>query len=429
MAARRRAPSHRTDRLSAAYRTCSVPTMRPRPTPPSASTMGWSRPATMRACRMRTAASRPRTGTSRSGSRRLALRGSRDFPDLASYQAFLAEFVMRKNARRRTAVETELKVMRPLPRFRTTDFSVATVTVTRSATVSVRGVLYTVPSRLIGSRLKVHIYDDRLVCWLGTTLLLTLPRRHYKRGAPRQRGGRLSASDRCAGAQAAGVPPVDLSRRAVLRPVPARLGSDRRHLEPRKACRVYVGLLHLAAMPARRRSLTISRSFSTAARCRIWRWRAVAPPPTHAPQVGVRAPDLGGYDQLLEGARYERSRCRPAAADADHLAPADHRPALAQLRRAGGQRRLGCRAILAALCEHELAERTTRRIARHLAQSGSPRARRSPPSSSPRSRPSARRMCSLWAPATPGWIRAPMSYCLGQVVPASRTSPPRSAMP
>ena len=26
---------------------------------------------------------------------------------------------------------------------------------------------------------------------------------------------------------------------------------------------------------------------------------AVAPPPTHAPQVRVRAPDLGGYDQLL----------------------------------------------------------------------------------------------------------------------------------
>ncbi len=29
---------------------------------------------------------------------------------------------------------------------------------------------------------------------------------------------------------------------------------------------------------------------------------AVVPPPTHAPQVSVRAPDLGGYDQLLEGA-------------------------------------------------------------------------------------------------------------------------------
>ena len=36
-----------------------------------------------------------------------------------------------------------------------------------------RGVLYTVPSRLVGCRLKVHIYDDRLVCYLGTTPVLT----------------------------------------------------------------------------------------------------------------------------------------------------------------------------------------------------------------------------------------------------------------
>ena len=99
----------------------------------------------------------------------LALRGSRDFPDLASYPGISGRVRDAKNARRRTAVETELKMMRRLPRFRTTDFSVATVTVTRSATISVRAVLYTVPSRLIGSRLKVHIYDDRLVCWLGTT--------------------------------------------------------------------------------------------------------------------------------------------------------------------------------------------------------------------------------------------------------------------
>lgn len=90
----------------------------------------------------------------------LSLRGSRDFPDLASYQAFLAEFVMRKNARRRTAVETELKVMRPLPRFRTTDFSVATVTVTRSATISVRAVLYTVP--LAADRLEAQAHLRQL---------------------------------------------------------------------------------------------------------------------------------------------------------------------------------------------------------------------------------------------------------------------------
>ena len=236
----------------------------------------------------------------------LALRGSRDFPDLASYQAFLAEFVMRKNARRRTAVETELKMMRRLPRFRTTDFSVATVTVTRSATISVRAVLYTVPSRLIGSRLKVHIYDDRLVCWLGTTPLLTLPRRHHKRGMPRQR---VVDYRHLIGAL---VRKPQAFRRSIFRdelfprPVFRRAWEviDGR-LEPRKACRVYVGLLHLAAMHACEAALAdhLQEVLDRGEVPDLEGARgAVAPPPTHAPQVSVRAPDLDGYDQLLAGA-------------------------------------------------------------------------------------------------------------------------------
>ena len=52
----------------------------------------------------------------------------------------------------------------------------------------------------------------------------------------------------------------------------------------------------------------------------------------------------------------------------------------------------GSARFLAALCEHELAERHTRRIARHLAESG-PAAGQdaSPPSTSPPCRPFARR--------------------------------------
>ena len=117
----------------------------------------------------------------------LALRGSREFADLAGYQAFLAETIARKNAQRRQAVAIELAAMGPLPRHRTTDFSVYTVSVTRSGTISVRGVLYIVPSRLVGCRLKVHVYDDRLICYLGTTPVLTAERRYYRRNGPRQR--------------------------------------------------------------------------------------------------------------------------------------------------------------------------------------------------------------------------------------------------
>ena len=55
------------------------------------------------------------------------------------------------------------------------------MTVTRSGTISVRNVLYTVPSRLVGCRVKVHIYDDRLVCYLGTTPVLTVAQHYFKR--------------------------------------------------------------------------------------------------------------------------------------------------------------------------------------------------------------------------------------------------------
>ena len=236
----------------------------------------------------------------------LALRGSRDFPDLASYQAFLAEFVMRKNARRRTAVETELKMMRRLPRFRTTDFSLATVAVTRSATISVRAVLYTVPSRLIGSRLKVHIYDDRLVCWLGTTPLLTLARRFHKRGAPRQRvvdyRHLIGALVRKPQAFRRSIFRDELYPRPVFRRAWEMIDG---HLEPRKACRVYVGLLHLAAMHACAAALAdhLQKVLDRGEVPDLEGARgAVAPSPTDTPQVSVRAPDLGGYDQLLGGA-------------------------------------------------------------------------------------------------------------------------------
>ena len=42
---------------------------------------------------------------------------------------------------------------------------------------------YSVPSRLIGHRLRVHLYDDRLECLLGSTLLMTL-----RRGRPQPSG-------------------------------------------------------------------------------------------------------------------------------------------------------------------------------------------------------------------------------------------------
>jgi len=64
----------------------------------------------------------------------------------------------------------------PLPKRRTADYEEKIVTVTSSGGFILRRVFYTAPSRLIGHRLRVHLYDDRLDCFLGSTPMMTLRR-------------------------------------------------------------------------------------------------------------------------------------------------------------------------------------------------------------------------------------------------------------
>ncbi len=113
----------------------------------------------------------------------LLLRGNAEFADLDAYRGFVDEVVGRANATRRKALEVERAKLRSLPPRRTDDHEEELVTVTRSSGFLLRRVFYTVPSRLIGHRLRVRLYDDRLECLLGGTLVLTLPRGRRPTGA------------------------------------------------------------------------------------------------------------------------------------------------------------------------------------------------------------------------------------------------------
>ena len=115
----------------------------------------------------------------------LLLRGSHEFADLAAYRRFVDEVVGRRNARNRKRIEIERTKLKPLPERRTTDYEEARVQVTSSGGFLLRRVFYSVPSRLIGHRLNVRLYDDRLECFLGSTQLLTL-----RRGRPPQGSGK-----------------------------------------------------------------------------------------------------------------------------------------------------------------------------------------------------------------------------------------------
>jgi hypothetical protein len=106
----------------------------------------------------------------------LLLRGSRDFPDLDDYRAFVDAIVGRRNANLAKPIAPEKAALALLPRGRTTDFEEKVIPVTSSGGFILRRVFYTVPSRLIGHRLGVRIFDDRLECFLGMTPVATLRR-------------------------------------------------------------------------------------------------------------------------------------------------------------------------------------------------------------------------------------------------------------
>ncbi len=106
----------------------------------------------------------------------LLLRGGVEFADIVAYRRFIDEIVSRKNARNGKRIDAERALLQPLPRERTCDYEETFVHVTSSGGFTLRKVFYTVPSRLIGHRLRVRLYDDRLELLLGATLLITLER-------------------------------------------------------------------------------------------------------------------------------------------------------------------------------------------------------------------------------------------------------------
>jgi hypothetical protein len=109
-------------------------------------------------------------------SQALMLRGSTDFSSLDEYRAFVREVALRHNKRIEKALIEERAFLKPLPERRTCDYEEERIRVTSSSTIVIKGVTYSVPSRLIGMILKIHLYDDRLECFVGADHVIALQR-------------------------------------------------------------------------------------------------------------------------------------------------------------------------------------------------------------------------------------------------------------
>lgn len=228
----------------------------------------------------------------------LRVRGSREFADRAAYHRFLQNLVKQRNLRRSVRWAEERVALRPLPRAPLELCREVRAPVSRFSTLQVLRNTYSVPSRLIGTTVRVRIRAEVVEVYLGTRHLLTMPRllghgqhridyRHVIWSLVRKPGAFAHYR----------------YRDDLFPSLPFRRAYDAlvaRH--PERADRHYVRLLHLAASTSEvdvETALTLLLDQHAAPTFDAVRDLIRLPSTTQVPQLTPAVLDLGVYDRLL----------------------------------------------------------------------------------------------------------------------------------
>ncbi|MCB9136672.1 MAG: DDE-type integrase/transposase/recombinase [Anaerolineales bacterium] len=115
-------------------------------------------------------------GLKRALTQALTLRGSRDFPSLAAWQAFIEEVLEKRNRPRQKRLEGEVAVMKPLTVAPLQAPRQLQVRVNRGSMIRVLNNLYSVPTSLIGRVVTVFVTEWEVTITLGQQEITTVPR-------------------------------------------------------------------------------------------------------------------------------------------------------------------------------------------------------------------------------------------------------------
>jgi hypothetical protein len=233
----------------------------------------------------------------------LILRGSRDFISREAYREFVDKVISRRNDGKKNKIEHEKKFLKPLPSEKARDFDIEMPKVTRFSTISVRQVHYTVPSRLIGSILCVHLYDDRLICFLANTRVAELKRIRWNKG---KRPAQVDYRHLIEGLSKKPQAFRHYVYREAMMPTPVFRETWEfldANLDDRSACKEYVAILKEAARDGHEARveeyLRLSLKNGTTPKSEEVR-SLFMQPRQNAVEVHVTAADPRQYDQLLE---------------------------------------------------------------------------------------------------------------------------------
>ena len=112
----------------------------------------------------------------------LIIRGSRDFETLEQYEKFLQKIIDRMNQNCHKRFAEEIEVLKALPNLRYDDYETKTCKVSRGGTIRLLHNTYSAHSRLVGEKVKVRVYADKLEIWYAQRHIETLPRLRGENG-------------------------------------------------------------------------------------------------------------------------------------------------------------------------------------------------------------------------------------------------------
>jgi transposase len=232
----------------------------------------------------------------------LRVRGSRDFADRASYERFVAEIIRQRNLTRASRFTAERAALRPLPTMPLSPCRELHCTVTQYSTIHVLENTYSVPSRLIGSKVLVRLHAETVEVYVGTSLVCRMPRLSGRQQHAIDYRHVIWSLVRKPGAFAAYRYREELFPTLLFRQAYDRLQQSR----PASADREYLRLLSLAASTTESEvatALSLLLEAQLAPTFEAVRELVQGPRTVSVPAVETPPLDLTGYDQLLPSRR------------------------------------------------------------------------------------------------------------------------------
>ena len=231
---------------------------------------------------------------------RLRLRGRRDFDTVEAYWQFVETLVGERNGARAGRLAEERAVLRELPVRALAAYREEEVRVKRWGVIRVSGKVYSLPSRLIGHRVRVRVHANHLEV--------------------RYRGALVARPERVRGEGLEGIDYRHVVHSLIRKPGAFRRYVYREAMFPsmvfRRAYDVlserserwadleYIRILHLAATTMQCEVEAVLGAMLEAGEVPHFdtvKARTGAGQPPACPHVQVRTPDLATYDELLSG--------------------------------------------------------------------------------------------------------------------------------